>query len=301
MALLVLGAAVLALHGVYVVLAVGDVWWRLRHHAAAGVYPGAGSRWLSALAPFLGGNLLAGFAAVRPALPEPLLTAALWASRVIYPLTWLGMGLASWRAFVAARTAQTNTPRDTIATIALAGLTLQALLFGALRIPCQPQYFFGTFPFHIVPAWLALDALRRWPLGAAIGAIYGAGGALLTLGTMLAVNRDGYGAAGWPRLWESVEVVRALNRFDDAEVRTDVPFYAKHAEPLRALRLLLPPAPRETPRLSGRLFISRGMANATGTDEITLLELPATAPLPPVPRIDVTPLPPGWIPPPETW
>jgi hypothetical protein len=95
-ALLVLAALLLALNGLYFVSAAGDVWWRL-HHAAA-TYPGTGSRWASALAPFLGGNLLAGVAAVREPWSEPLLTLALWSSRVIYPLTWLGIALAVRRA-----------------------------------------------------------------------------------------------------------------------------------------------------------------------------------------------------------
>jgi hypothetical protein len=91
---------------------------------------------------------------------------------------------------------------------------------------------------------MGMDLLRSWRLHLAVGTLYAVGGAMLTLGTMLAVHRDGYAETGWPRLRESVGVVRELNRFADADVHTDVPFYAKHSEPLRALRLLLPPFAR---------------------------------------------------------
>jgi hypothetical protein len=298
-ALLVLAALLLALNGMYFVFAAGDVWWRLHHTTAT--YPSAGSRWASALAPFLGGNLLAGVAAVREPWPEPLLTLALWASRVIYPVTWLGIALVVRRALAAWRIGQGILVRDKIAMVGLAGLAMQALLFGALRIPCGPQYFFGTFPLHVFFAWMGMDLLRHWRLHLAVGALYGVGGAILTLGTMLAVHRDGYAETGWPRLRESVEVVHELNRFAEVEVHTVVPFYAKHSEPLRALRLLLPPLPGETTRLSGLLLVSRKKTDVTGGGEIVVLDLTGEAPLPASTAIDVTPLPRGWIPPPDTW
>ena len=297
--LLVLATLLLALNGMYFVSAAGDVWWRL-HHAAA-TYPGTGSRWASALAPFLGGNLLAGVAAVHEPLSEPLLTLALWSSRVIYPLTWLGMALVGRRALAAGRIGQGILVRDKIAMVALAGLAMQALLFGALRIPCGPQYFFGTFPLHVFFAWMGMDLLRSWRLHLAVGTLYAVGGAMLTLGTMLAVHRDGYAETGWPRLRESVDVVHELNRFADAEVHTDVPFYAKHSEPLRALRLLLPPLPGETTRLSGLLLVTRRTTMLTGGDEIAVLDLTGKAPLPPSTAIEVSPLPRGWIPPADAW
>jgi len=124
---------------------------------------------------------------------------------------------------------------------------------------------------------------------------------MLTLGTMLAVHRDGYAETGWPRLRESVDVVHELNRFADAEVHTDVPFYAKHSEPLRALRLLLPPLPGETTRLSGLLLVTRRTTMLTGGDEIAVLDLTGKAPLPPSTAIEVSPLPRGWIPPADAW
>jgi hypothetical protein len=295
MALFALGALLVATHGVYFVLAAGDVWWRVWHGAAT-TYPGAGSRGLSALAPFLGGNLLAGIAAVPPELPKPVLVAALWASRAIYPLSWLGIALALRRTFGAARAGQGSTPRETVMAIVLAGLALQALLFGVLRIPCGPQYFFGTFPFHVLAAWLAIEALNRWRIGIVSGALYAVGGGVLTLGTALAIHRHGYGDLGWPTLRESVEVSRALNFYSDTTVRTDVDFYAKHPEPLRALRLLLPTT-SDAPRASGRLMIRR----LASPGVITIIDTPPEVEDTPGSLIDITPLPRGWIPPRDTW
>lgn len=317
-ALLIIAALLLACNAVYFVRAAGDVWWRL-HHTPSATYPGKGSHALSLLAPFLGGNLLAGYAAVRPAWLGPIATACLWVSRIIYPLAWLGIALAIPRTLSTLRAwlsssgsgptslligtppaGQGTTPRDTVMTIALTGLVLQGLLFGALRIPCAPQYFFGTFPFHVLVAWSAIDALRRWHLGAPLGIAYAIGGTLITLGTALAIHLHGYELLGWPTLRDSVEVARDLNNFSDAEVRTEIPFYAKHPQSLRALRLLYPALPGASPHSRSGLWIT-DPPHIDGHFLNPALEYGPGLPSEPAPLIDVTPLPRDWIPAPDTW
>lgn len=284
-ALLGLGAVVLALHGVWLVKACGDLAWRLQHSAAA--YPGGGSRLHSALAPFLGGNLLSGFEAaekmVSPRGSHGLVVASQWASQLIYPLIWLGLAVA----IRACRDPQPST-RRTLAGVALAGLAVQAILFAALRLPTAPQYYFGTFPLHVLAAWFAIDALHRWRLGCVLGALYCWGVTFITVGGMLAVHHHGYERTGWPTLRDATAVVRELNHFTDTTALTDVPLYQTSPQPIRALRLLLPPHDDE-PRASGRLLITRG--HVVETD----------APPPQARTIDITPLPRDWIPDPATW
>ena len=291
LALLGLGAVVLALHGVWFVKALGDVVWRLQHSGAA--YPGGGSRALSALAPFLGGNLLTGFEAAQnlapPALPHWLIVASQWASRLIYPIIWLGIAVAlrAWRD-------ESASTRRTLAGVLLAGLAGQAILCGALRLPLAPQYYFGTFPLHVLAAWLGFDALRRWRLGAVLCGLYGAGCGFITLGGMVFVHHHGYVRTGWPTLHDTDILVRGLNHFTDTTALTDIPLFQTSPQPIRALRLLIPPASGTAARTSGQLLITRGSDGRIAVAE-------SATPPPDARPIDITPLPRDWVPDPATW
>ena len=125
--------------------------------------------------------------------------------------------------------------------VALIALGLQALLFGLMRIPSAPQYFFGTFVLHVVVAWLAVSALRPWRIGACLGALYAAGCLVLTIEAAWSIHEHGYERPLWPTLANSVSVARQLNRFTDSTAFTDVAVYQKSPQALRTQRLLLPP------------------------------------------------------------
>ena len=64
--------------------------------------------------------------------------------------------------------------RRAIFGIALAGLVLQILLYGVMRMPVAPQYFFGTFPIHVLLAWVAVDFLSRFRVAWLAILVYGA-------------------------------------------------------------------------------------------------------------------------------
>jgi hypothetical protein len=183
------------------------------------------------------------------------------------------------------------TARESVTLVLLVAVVLQALLFGAMRIPAAPQYYFGTFALHVLAALLGVSALRQWRIGTVLGALYVVGSAILTLEATISIHQHGYERPKWPKLATSVNIARQLNAFSDTSALTNVAVYQKAPQALRTLRLLLPPAPGTTPGMSGRLFI---------TDTVT--ELPTDARPPSgTASIEITPLPKDWVPDPSTW
>jgi len=307
-ALAMVGALLLLLNGFYFAQFAGQLIARLSGSMAKG-YPGGGSHWMSALAPFLGGRLLSGADYLqnlaRLSMPDGWHLAAQCGANLIYPLTWLGALAAvvrGWRGLPQSTATRDPSPRESIALVLSAGLTLQALLFGVLRIPAAPQYYFGTFVLHILAATLAVDVLRRWRLGALLGALYLAGCASLSLEAAISIHRHGFERPLWPTLASSVGVARELNGFSDTTALTDVAVYQKAPQALRTLRLLLPPPPNPARSASGHLFITHDPQGAERPGETKLIELAPDAPAPPGSRpIDITPLPKDWVPDRATW
>jgi hypothetical protein len=307
--LAMLGVGFLALHGFYIVQATGQLFARLFSSMEHG-YPGGGSRLKSALAPLLGGRLLCGAdyleKLARPAGLPTLQAVARWSSLLVYPLAWLGIGLSAYRAralFTAAGRGNLEalSVRDRVAMVALAGLVIQLFLAGVMRIPAQPQYFFGAFILHAFVAWLAVDFLRQWRGGAVPGVLYGVGSAVLTVSAALVIHAHGFEhkAIRWPTMANDVAMVRTLNRFSEPEVFSDIELYEKHPQILRTLRLLLPPMPGAAGR--GRILL-RYRTEEPATGQVESIELPADAAVPPdAVRLDVSPLPKDWVPDPSTW
>jgi hypothetical protein len=305
-ALLVLAGVVLLFDGYFFVQFIGQLVARLTGSMAKG-YPGGGSHWLSALAPLLGGDFLSGLDYLQNlaplSLPVWLHFIAQLCVSLFYSLAWLGILLAILRArqiFRRRKVAFQPTPRETVMLVMLAGLLLQALIFGALRIPPAPQYYFGTFVLHVLAASLAVDVLRRWKWGILPGVLYVLGAASLTVEAAWSIHEHGFSRPLWPTMASSVRVARDLDRYSDTTAQTDVAVYQKAPQALRTLRLLLPPD--TTPRSSGRLFITHDSHDAARPGEAALVELPAKATPPPASKpIDITPLPKDWVPDPSTW
>ena len=117
-------------------------------------------------------------------------------------------------------------------------------------------------------------------------------------------------AHAWPpscnsarTLGNSVAVARGLNLFNDTTVETDVFVLQKNPQILRALRLLLPPAPGAAQRESGRLMIIGSMYRdgRISLAERQIVEGESYQPAPFFKPLDVTPLPKNWVPEPGTW
>jgi hypothetical protein len=304
-ALAVLGAGFLVLHGFYIVQATGQLLARIFTSVEHG-YPGGGSRLKSALAPLLGGRLLCGAdyleKLARPADWPALQAAARWSTLLIYPLAWLGIWLSACRTrvlFTAGRGLALSV-RDRVAIVALAGLVIQLFLAGVMRIPAQPQYFFGTFILHAFMAWQAVDFLRQWRGGAWVGVLYGVGSAVLTVSAALVIHAHGFEHIRWPTMANDVAIVRTLNRSPEPEVFTDIALYRRNPQILRTLRLLLPPPPEKAGAASPR-FVLRYRTEAPATGQVEIIEIGGT----PVPdgaqALDITPLPKDWVPDPSTW
>jgi hypothetical protein len=297
------------LNGVYFVQFAGQLFLRLSGSVQKG-YPGTSSHALSALAPLLGGHLLVGAdyleKLARSSAPEPLRKIAAVFAYVFYPLAWIGIVAAAsraWRIFrtqkLAAATLNVS-PREALTCVVLVGLALQTLLFGLMRIPAAPQYFFGTFALQVVIAWIGVDALRPWKLGAVLGALYTMGSLFFTAEAAWSTHQHGFERPHWPTLASSVNVVRTLNRYADSTALTDVDVYEKAPQALRTLRLLLPPASDNLPNTDGRLFITH--SGAAKPAETAVIELDQkAAPVPGLTSIDITPLPKDWVPDPATW
>jgi len=302
------GAIILVFDGFYFAQFIGQLIARLSGSMAKG-YPGGGSHAISALAPFLGGKLLCGadyLSDLAPvALPSWLHAIAQLCACLFYPLAGLGVLFTipcAWRFVREPKSRRDATPREIIMLVLLAGMGLQALLFGVLRIPAAPQYYFGTFALHVLAASLAVDVLSRWKWGRLPGTLYLFGCASLTVEAACSVHYYGFAFVGWPRLTDSVRIVRGLNRFTDTTVLTDVAVYQKAPQALRTLRLLLPAPPDQPQTASGRLAIIRGSGEIDPYNEVVLIEVPSLAfPLTYMRPIEITPLPKDWVPDPGTW
>lgn len=251
-------------------------------------YPDGASRVACALAPLLGGNLIGSPRIVAQVGAKPgLVQVALWGLFAIYPLVWFGC------VVTARRFGSLKKPREIVGAVAVVGLVLQAVLFGIMRIPAGPQYFFGTFALHAVLAWLAVDELRTYRLGPILGATFGVCAVVTTLGLAAVVHRDGFASSlGWPTLKSQAAVARELNSFSDTRALTDVKLFQQYPQSLRSLRLLMAPRPNQSQRESGRLFITNPR---TGSGEVVLHQRDTGS----GEAMDVTPLPKGWQP--ATW
>ncbi len=308
-ALAIVGLGVLLLDGFYFAQFIGQFCASLTGSVKRG-YPGGSSHALSALAPLLGGRLLSGGEYLanlaRPALPAWAHSLAAFGAFLFYPLAWVGIGVmavSAWKIFRQARLGPASSvdipPRDSVCCVIFAGLVFQAVLFGFMRIPAAPQYFFGTFALQVAVAWFGVDALRRWRLGAILGIAYGIASAVLTLEGAWSVHEYGYERPLWPTLASSVQVARELDRFADTTALTDVAVYQKSPQALRTLRLLLPPFAAPTAGSPHGLLITTAGEKPGAT---ILREIPPDAP--PSARgqwIEVTPLPKDWVPDPSTW
>lgn len=292
---IVLGA-VGALHAVYFVDVVHALVERLGGAVRSG-YPAGQTRGLALLAPLLGGTLFsdAGFGGnvVPAAHRPPFWPVVSLVARLVYPLAWCGVAVAAGLALRRIAGAE-SVVRIVIARVALATLLMQALIFGLMRVPAEPQYFFGTFAVHALLPWLAVDGLFWKTLGRWLGLAYGLAVTALTLGGSIVIHRHGY-AAEPPRvtLANQLEIARSLNAFSDTSALTDVALYQRYPQALRALRLLLPPRPDGPRPAQGKLVIR----TAPGTSRVELLDAPADAMPSGLVPLDLTPLPKGWQPP----
>ena len=290
--------------------------------AVSAGYPGTSSRVVAMFSPLLSGRLFeaANYAEANGTVRDSaqIFEVAALVSWVIYPLIWTGIIISGKRAVVQlaewrqlrrlgegsdqsqfSSLGVTGT-RDLVLALAFVGLVLQVLLFGLMRIPAEPQYFFGTAALHILFAWIGVDALKRVRLCTAVISIYGVSVASITLLEMCRVHEFGHNRLplpGRPTLRNQIEVARELNRYSDATVWTDVPLFEQYPQSLRSLRLLLPPPPQAEQRQSNRLLI-RYQSGPHGRDSrVELLEVAPGADWPPAAtRVDVTPLPRGWEP-----
>lgn len=300
-ALCVAGAVVLLLNGFYFVQFAGQLCARLGGSMQKG-YPNGASHLASALAPLLGGRLLSGAdylsTLARLSAPVWLHVFAEVCAMLVYPLAWIGIGVAACRTW----RANATTPRQGVTLVLLVALGLQALLFGAMRIPAAPQYFFGTFPLHVLAVLLAVDAMQKWRLGTILGGLYAVGSAILTLEAAISIHHHGFERPLWPTLSDSVSVAVNLNRYSNTTALTDVAVYQKSPQALRTLRLLLPPSANPPPNESGHLRITDNPAIAGQLRHPVVIELaPGTPPPPGDHRIDITPLSKDWVPDPSTW
>jgi hypothetical protein len=301
----VIAVIVLLFNGFYFGQFAGQLFSRLSGSVQKG-YPGGNSHAISALAPLLGGRLLCGADYLeglsRSAAPSWLHTAAKACALIFYPLAWIGIGVSAVTAWRVVRGSLTLSPRETVTVTVLAGLVIQAVLSGVMRIPAAPQYFFGTFALHVFVAWLAVHALRKWHAGPVLGALYGIGGAVLTLEAAVSIHAHGYERPLWPTLATSVHIARQLNRYADTTALTDFAVYKKSPQALRTLRLLLPSESGEPREQNGRLLITSDAANAARPSDPVLTAFSSDAALPAGSQsIDITPLPKDWVPDPSTW
>ena len=178
-------------------------------------YPSAVPRGAALLAPLLGGKLLGDDRSEdlsgMHVLPAPLHATASAGLRLIFPIIWMGIAGALWREVARRRRGESTTVEDSISGIGLVGLVLQCALCGLLRIPPEPQYFFGTFAWHVFFAW---RAMREWPWLQIPGAIYGLSAILLTGGVAWAMHRHGYASQrSLPTLGTQAGLARKLERF----------------------------------------------------------------------------------------
>ena len=308
------GAVVFILHFLYIGAVAGVLHWKLTHGGTNLQYPIKSDRVLSALSPFLGGNLLTGYeyakTVARPDGAAWLIDAAMWLSRLIYPIIWLGIIAAASRvapAWRAVRAGKEVAPPDLLAAIMMACVAVQFVIFTALRIPPGAQYFFGTFALHAFLAFLGIETLGKVRLALPIGTLLLAANAFITVGGMTTVHTRGYEAPGWPTMANCLGAVRQLNNYSDQVVLTDATINAEgksladFPQAIRTLRLLVPPPPGPKPR-NRHLLLTYKRKDGVKTGEMIVIELPRDQKRPPgAVLMDVTPLPQDWVPDPSTW
>jgi hypothetical protein len=223
-------------------------------------YPKGATHLQAAMAPLLGGNIFNGIHALPSPAPAYLTMAATF-TKVIYGLIWMGIASCAAVALRAWSRHRPFTPLQIVCTVALAGFLVQALLYGGLRIPSGPQYFFGTFALHAFYAWMGVTALM-WVgrmldqriaatagaereraatsetnvsaapkttglfqlLGALPGAFYLAVAAFLTSGALLCKHEHRQDAPIWPTLQMATDIVRELNRYDALGAYSDIDY-----------------------------------------------------------------------------
>ncbi len=307
-------AVLFILHFLYLGAVVGIIHWKLTHGGTNLQYPGEKHRLVSALSPFLGGNLLSGFdyatSVARPTGPGWLVDAARWISRAIYPLIWLGIAAAIpsvrpvWRLLRAGAVVEV---RELFPVLMLVCLAVQFAIFTTLAIPPGAQYFFGTFALHAFFAFWGLEALRKVKLALPLGGLLLAANAFLTIGGMSTVHHHGYVGLGWPTMANCLGAVRQLNQYADAVVLTDAAINAEgksladFPQSIRTLRLLVPPSPGPKPH-HRHLLLTYKEKDGKRTGEFTVVELSRAQKRPPAAVLmDVTPLPQDWVPDPSTW
>jgi hypothetical protein len=255
--------------------------------------------------------------------PAGAVNGAIAASWIILPLIWLGMAVCGvrqvWllvREFAAGARFQVRTnvsqgvpvnrdrqdpvsARDSIVAVALTGLLLQLALAGSLRVPPFPQYSFGTFPFHILCAWIGVEFLRRFWVGHLVTAVWGIALAYLTVAGNYVIHRDGWERGNMsPSLENQIEIAQQLNRYSDETVQTEVDMYKPKRFPvaMRALRVLYPPDSNVPQVYSPHgLLIRWQQGSDPRSSRIELIELQADGVMPggvgPVEPLDVTQLP----------
>ena len=258
------------------------------------------SRGQAMLDPFMGGRLFGGrdFQKTHQRTPGPAkpLSAVALFSDVCIPLAWIGLSIAVVRQVRRRRRANdidpnsepVDKPRDecdaarqTLLALALMGFFLQMLYFGLLKVPPEPQYFFGTFGLHVFLSWMGVEAIKPLLLRGVIVGAYGLTLGILTLGSLWGVHHDGWPRTASPTLNEQISVVRELNRYDDHSVMTNVvPYLYDEAHALRVLRLLFPPAVPPSMH-SGRLVIRYKAASGRRAGQIELIEARDDADIPP--------------------
>ena len=304
-------AVLFILHFLYIGAVAGVVHWRLTQDKATLEYPLKKDRSQSAASPFLGGKLLTGFdyaeSVASPDGPAWLGDIAKRTSLLMYPIIWLGIFAAASKlgAFrKAMREKSTPCEFDAICATLIACLALQFVLFFALAIPPGPQYFFGTFALHSALAFLGIRMIDQYTTrigGALLAGVLIAAHTVITIGGMRTVHYRGYEAPGWPTMANCLGAVRQLNNYADQVVLTDIELFLDYPQPIRTLRLLVPPEPGPKPR-HRRLFLSYKRKDGVKTGEIVVTELSRTDPRPPGSFLmDVTPLPQDWTPDPSTW
>ncbi|HEX8913337.1 MAG TPA: hypothetical protein VF796_13335, partial [Humisphaera sp.] len=272
---------------------------------AAGHTGTAMPRWRAVIGPFLGGRPFTaeGFEAwtENPALPATPADWAAVASYLIVPVVWLGIVAAGWTWWVGRRTAGTGDARTEAAgtdaadsgaataaarqgafAVCLLALGLQVGLFTLMRAPAWPQYFYGTFAVHLLLGWAGVQWLARVRLRLAFVLLFGAAGAALTALALHERHTLGPTRESGPTLANQVEVARALNRYDDPEVWTDVDLYKQHPQAIRSLRVLIPPGPSDGPRAAGKRLVIRYVpGQPEGRARVELVEVPTFAIAPP--------------------
>ncbi len=325
------GAVLFILHFLYIGAVLGVIHWKLTQGGANLQYPIKSDRIMSVLSPFLGGNLLTGYdyaqTVARPDGPDWLVALAMWSSRLIYPIIWIGIASAGLRiipllphvASIAERVVaivtklrmlsllrllRTRSPepaRDLIPALMIACLAVQFVIFTALRIPPGAQYFFGTFALHAFLAFCGIEALGKVRLALPVGGLLLGANAFITIGGMTTVHTRGYEAPGWPTMANCLGAVRQLNQYADHVVLTDVPLLQDYPQPVKALRLLVPPEPGPKPR-NRHLLLSYKRRDGKQTGEFVVTELARNEKRPPgAVLMDVSPLPQDWTPDESLW